>query len=135
MYTASCHCGSVRLEMERKPRLLTACNCSICRRYGAIWAYFQRRSFRVECEPGILVRYRWGRKRFEFFHCQKCGCISHYERTSKRSDGSDMAAVNMRNIDDPSIVNSLPVKLLDGSGSWATLKRCPLPEIFGDKQD
>jgi hypothetical protein len=37
MLYASCHCGAVLLEIARKPRQLTECNCSICRRYGGLW--------------------------------------------------------------------------------------------------
>ena len=27
MIEATCHCGSIKLEIPRKPRTLTACNC------------------------------------------------------------------------------------------------------------
>ena len=37
--TASCHCGAVRIEVQRAPRTLTGCNCSVCRRHGALWAH------------------------------------------------------------------------------------------------
>ena len=38
MIEASCHCGAVRLEIAQRPERLTSCNCSICRRLGALWA-------------------------------------------------------------------------------------------------
>ena len=41
MLTATCHCGAVRVDVPRKPRRLTSCNCSICRRYGTLWAYYK----------------------------------------------------------------------------------------------
>lgn len=47
MLTTSCHCGAVRLEIARSPRTLTQCNCSICRRYGAIWSYHRRNSVQL----------------------------------------------------------------------------------------
>ena len=34
MLVASCHCGAVKIQIPRRPRTLTDCNCSICRRYG-----------------------------------------------------------------------------------------------------
>jgi len=40
MHTGSCHCGAVQLEIPSAPDHLTNCNCSICWRYGALWAYF-----------------------------------------------------------------------------------------------
>ena len=39
MLTATCHCGAVGVDVPRRPRRLTSCNCSICRRYGTLWAY------------------------------------------------------------------------------------------------
>lgn len=127
MYTASCHCGTVKIELERKPRKLTQCNCSICRRYGALWAYFQRKRVSVLCKKSALKKYSWGRKRFEFYHCARCGCVTHYERTDKRRDGSDMGAVNLRNIDDPAIIARVPIRLLDGAGNWKVLEDAPQP--------
>ncbi|MCG6858033.1 MAG: GFA family protein [Salaquimonas sp.] len=113
--------------MQRKPRQLTQCNCSICRRYGALWAYSQRKSIQVRAKKGAMKSYTWKDRRFEFFHCSNCGCVTHYERTDRQADCSDMAAVNMRNIDDPSIVAELPIRLLDGAGSWKVLGVTPQP--------
>jgi hypothetical protein len=39
MLVASCHCGAVQLEIARRPRALTECNCSICRRCGCMTHY------------------------------------------------------------------------------------------------
>ena len=130
MYTASCHCASVTLEMQRKPRKLTQCNCSLCRRYGALWAYFQRKSIRIRAEANVLEAYTWGDGRFEFFHCAQCGCVTHYERTAKREDASDMGAINLRNIDDPAIVADVPIRLLDGALTWKVLEEKSQPFLL-----
>jgi hypothetical protein len=127
MYTASCHCGAIRLEMQRKPRKLTQCNCSICRRYGALWAYFQRKSVHVRVSGDRLKSYSWLNERFDFYHCGECGCVTHYERRDRRPDGSDMSGVNLRNIDDPGLISHLPIRLLDGAYSWTTLFEAPQP--------
>ena len=42
--TGTCHCGAVRIRVRQAPRTVTSCNCSICRRYGALWAYYQASS-------------------------------------------------------------------------------------------
>ena len=128
--TTTCHCGAVTIEMRRKVRKLTQCNCSICRRYGALWAYQQRKALIVRSERGALRSYSWGKKQDEFFHCAKCGCVSHYEHTEKRADGSDMAAVNMRNVTDPARIADLPIRLLDGDGNWKVLREDPQPGLF-----
>lgn len=37
----SCHCGAVRLTLPSVPEKATKCNCSICRRLGGLWAYYE----------------------------------------------------------------------------------------------
>ena len=130
MYTTSCHCGAVVVEVTRKARKLTRCNCSICRRYGALWGYSQRKSIRVRAEPGALERYAWNGETIEYFRCSTCGCVTHYERTAKRKDGSDMAAVNHRNIDDPTLIADVPIRLLDGAKTWKVLEVGPEPHLL-----
>src|SRR5690349_14640359 len=34
-----CHCGSVHWTFAGQPEGATACNCTVCRRYGVLWAY------------------------------------------------------------------------------------------------
>lgn len=129
-YSASCHCGRVILEMQRKPKQLTQCNCSICRRYGALWAYFQRKSINVTASRDTLAAYSWGDGQIEFFHCAKCGCVTHYERRDRRADGSDMSAVNLRNIDDTALISQLPIRLLDGASTWKVIGRASQPYLL-----
>jgi hypothetical protein len=130
MYTASCHCGAVMLEMQKKPRKLTACNCSLCRRYGALWGYFQRKSLRVVAEKRALETYAWKDKRLKFFRCKKCGSVTHYERAAKEAGGADTAAVNFRNIDEPGLIADIPIRLLDGASSWKVLDEGPQPYLL-----
>jgi len=35
----SCHCGRVSWALATPPESITACNCTVCRRYGVLWAY------------------------------------------------------------------------------------------------
>ena len=35
----ACHCGAVRWLYRGMPESATACNCTVCSRYGALWAY------------------------------------------------------------------------------------------------
>lgn len=129
-YKTSCHCGAVTIELQRPIRKLTKCNCSICRRYGALWAYQQRKSIQVTAENDALRAYRWGEGQLEFFHCCNCGCITHYHHSVQHADGSDMSAVNMRNIDDPSRIAHIPIRLLDGACTWKNLSEDVEPNLL-----
>ena len=75
MIDASCHCGAVRLEVASAPQEITDCNCSICRRYGALWAYSNPRDVAV---TGATDVYNWGHKDIEFHRCRICGCVTHW---------------------------------------------------------
>ncbi len=38
MLAGSCHCGGTQETLEGDPGSITACNCTLCRRYGVLWA-------------------------------------------------------------------------------------------------
>lgn len=110
MITATCHCGAVRLEIARRPRTLTACNCSICRRYAALWAYGTTKTVRVQCRTADVQTYQYDNKTFLYHRCATCGCVTHYTRVNVARD--DRLAVNARMID-PDTIAHVPVKTLD----------------------
>ena len=58
----SCHCGAVRLTLPSAPEKATRCNCSICRRLGGLWAYYEFGTVRIEGHPENTVEYIWGDK-------------------------------------------------------------------------
>jgi hypothetical protein len=67
--SAPCHCGAVRVENPRRPRSVTNCKCSICRRYGVRWADYRDWEVRLVAEPGSIDEYSWGRKSQTFMRC------------------------------------------------------------------
>ena len=118
MLTASCHCSAIRLEVSRAPRTLTDCNCSICRRYGALWAYYKATSVRVLRAPKAMSVYSWGGKTLGFYRCNVCGCVTHHERTRKRPDST--VGVNARNFE-PGAIATARIRRLDGASTWKYL--------------
>jgi hypothetical protein len=77
--TATCHCGAVRVDVPHPPLRVNDCNCSICRRYGVLWAYYPAASVRVHAAVGALDGYVWGDKMLRFLRCANCGCVTHWE--------------------------------------------------------
>ena len=118
MLSASCHCGAVHMEIGRRPQSVTQCTCSICHRYGAHWAYYTRKSVRVSDQEGVLAAYVWGDKTIEFYHCTRCGCVTHYESVEKNDDSR--IAVNAR-IMSPADIEDVPIRIFDGATSWKYL--------------
>ena len=115
---ATCHCGAVRIRVPRAPRTLTSCNCSICRRYGALWAYYAAGSVSVRAGRGALEKYSWNRRIRDYYRCRRCGCVTHYAYRKKRRDTS--VAVNAVNFD-PAAISGARIRRLDGAGSWKFL--------------
>ena len=73
----TCHCKAIRITFPplREPAL--ECLCSICRRYGALWAYYKPEEVQVEGDDAVEA-YVWGKKRLSFNRCKHCGCMTHY---------------------------------------------------------
>ena len=59
MIVSSCHCGTVKLEILSAPEEVTDCNCSICRRYGVLWAYYAPAHVRIIATEGATEGYLW----------------------------------------------------------------------------
>ena len=102
--TATCHCGEVRIHVRQLPRTLTSCDCSICRRYGARWAYYKASSVRVLAPSSGLASYSWNRRIRLYHRCKKCGCVTHYTYRKKRA--GDTVAVNANNFDPTAIAGA-----------------------------
>jgi hypothetical protein len=111
MIEASCHCGAVRLEVEVPPAEVAECNCSICRRYGVLWAYYPLDQVRVLPSDPPTNIYMWNDRVIEFHHCRTCGCVSHWSPVDR---GHNRMAVNAR-LMDPEILAGASVRYLDGA--------------------
>jgi hypothetical protein len=95
---------------------VTSCNCSICRRYGALWAYCSPKSVRIEAPRGGLAEYSWRRKVRSYFRCKRCGCVTHYKYRKKTGPGYPIA-VNAT-IFEPAALEGVRIRKLDGASTW-----------------
>jgi hypothetical protein len=111
---SSCVCGAVRLAITRAPDELVDCNCSICRRYGALWAYYPLKD--VIVPGGLTDTFMRGPKKIEFHRCKICGSVTHWSPTTKR----DEMGVNAR-LMEPEVVVRARMRHLDGANTWKYL--------------
>ncbi|WP_299704496.1 GFA family protein [uncultured Tateyamaria sp.] len=119
MLTGSCHCGQVRWTLETRPTSVTACNCTICRRYGALWAYgYVGQDIQTEGETRTYQRSDSGDIRFHF--CPECGCVTHYVACIADENGRNRTAVNVR-MSDMRAISELPIRRFDGCDSFSAL--------------
>ena len=115
---ATCHCGAVQIRVRRMVRTLTSCNCSICRRYGALWAYYAPHSVSIRAPRGALAKYSWNRRIRNYYRCARCGCVTHY--AYRRRQRQTTVAVNAANFE-PDLLKGVRIRHLDGAASWKLL--------------
>ena len=83
-HRASCHCGAVVIELElsngiEEPR---RCDCSICRRKGAVVASVPLSGLRIIKGQEVLKEYRFNTNEARHFFCSICGIYTHHQRRS-----------------------------------------------------
>ena len=117
MIESSCHCGAVKLEIQVAPAEVTECNCSICRRYGVLWAYYSPVQVHIIANDTSTDRYCWGDKSIEFHRCRNCGCVTHWAAAQR----ADRMGVNAR-LMAPEILAAARRRRLDGADTWKVLE-------------
>ena len=81
---ATCHCGRVRLELDLPEGLqsLRRCNCSLCKRKGAVMASVPLAGLRVIAGEDDLRIYTWNSHTAKHYFCGTCGIYTHHQRRS-----------------------------------------------------
>ena len=76
---ATCHCGALRVGVRADLSDAMRCDCSICRRTGALWTSdtFGPEAVTVEDPGGLLRRYRFGTGVAMHHFCGRCGIHTH----------------------------------------------------------
>ena len=117
-YRGRCHCGAVSFTYPQTPEFLTQCNCSLCSRLGALWAYETRANVVLACGESATIRYIQGDRTLESHSCNTCGCTTHW--LSVDGDESSRMAVNFR-LCDPDAIKDIRVRQFDGADTWEFL--------------
>jgi hypothetical protein len=115
MLKTSCHCGNTEMEAKKFPDFVTSCNCSICRRFGALWAYYDEEQVTVTTSSHPISTYKWGNEKITFHSCSNCGCVMYHSCIGK--DGTPRVGINSK-MAEPEIPQELPVRLFDGADTW-----------------
>ena len=85
-YQGSCHCGAVRFSYEGEEITKgLRCNCSICRRKGALMSseIIAPEKLKMEVEKGVLGLYQFGMKTAKHYFCKRCGIYPFHETARK----------------------------------------------------
>jgi len=119
MIHGACLCGGVKFRFEAPVESATACNCTACRRYGALWIYdYDGHGVHVEGPTAAYVR----GEALGFHFCATCGCVTHWRALKAGDDGRWRLAVNAR-LAEPDAVAHLLIDHFDGFDTWDDLPR------------
>ncbi|HQT68393.1 MAG: aldehyde-activating protein [Rhodospirillales bacterium 20-60-12] len=123
MLKGSCHCGGLSWTLEGDPGSATACNCTLCRRYGVLWAYdYEGERIRVAGPSASYQRADAPNPALEICFCPTCGCVQCWRGLHKDAQGRRRIAVNLR-LAPPEAVAAIALDHFDGLETFDDLPR------------
>ncbi|WDZ75057.1 GFA family protein [Ensifer adhaerens] len=121
MLKGSCHCGKAKWTLEGDPGSITACNCSLCHRYGTLWAYdYEGERITVS---GALTSYTRADEKnptLEILFCPTCAGVVAWRSLQPDEHGRRRMAVNLR-LAELEHVADLPIDHFDGLTTFEDL--------------
>ena len=107
-----CHCGEVEAEINAPSSLekILRCNCSICKRKGAIMSMVKNEDFKITKGERMLRLYQFHSKVAKHFFCSICGIYTHHNPRSNPA----MTGFNLGCIDDIDIFQLDNINIIYG---------------------
>jgi hypothetical protein len=110
-YIGSCHCGTIRFEVNGTVDSALSCNCSICYRRGSLLWFVPRDNLILKTPKASARTYTFNKHVIKHHFCPTCGIHPYGEGTDPQ--GNAMAAVNLRCLDNLDL-SGVPVHNFDG---------------------
>ncbi|MAU59381.1 MAG: hypothetical protein CMI62_01485 [Parvibaculum sp.] len=109
-YRGSCHCGRVRFEIDTDLDHVRVCDCSMCRRRGALNHRVKPEDFRLLTPLEELAVYTFHTHTAKDYFCPVCG-IQPFRRPRT---APELWTVNIRCIENIDL-DAIPVERVNGS--------------------
>jgi hypothetical protein len=119
--TATCHCGAIALSIDLSDGLdnVRRCNCSLCRRKGAIMATVPVEAITVTKGQAQLGLYQWNTNIARHYFCKICGIYTHHQRRSNPAEcGFNIAClegVDLNEFSEVLVADGAAMSLVDDS--------------------
>jgi hypothetical protein len=115
MLSVSCLCGQNRITIDDRPRFIHECNCSLCSKTGARWAYFDPSKVSAEGVSSSFRRADKEQANADVHFCPTCGCTTHFvlTETAIAAFGNSVMGVNM-GLADPAELAGIELRYPDG---------------------
>lgn len=87
-HRASCHCGAIELELDLPEGIVNPrrCDCSICKRKGAVVASVPLNGIRILKGAEHLKLYQFNTHTARHYFCSTCGIHTHHQRRSSPNE-------------------------------------------------
>ena len=114
-----CLCGRFRIEVTKRPDYIHECNCTLCRKSGARWAYYDSSEVGVTGSLRSVVREGKAEPAAEIHLCEICGSKTHFTMTvaAVAKSGNVQTGVNM-SLSNESDLNAIEMRYPDGR-AWS----------------
>jgi len=112
VHSGQCHCGGVKFTVRLPNGLVDPrrCNCSMCRRRGAVVASVALKDLTIDEGQDLLSLYQFNTHTAKHYFCSRCGIYTHHQRRSNPA----LYAINIACLNgvDPLVLRNVAV--LDG---------------------
>ena len=113
MLKLKCHCGFIEAEINVSNSLekLIRCNCSICKRKGAIMSIVKNENFKIIKGKNKLKMYQFHSKIAKHYFCSNCGIYTHHNPRVNPA----LTGFNLGCIDEIDTVTLKEINIADGN--------------------
>ena len=112
MKKLTCHCNAIEIEINISGNLdkTLKCNCSLCKRKGAIMSMVKNEDFKIVKGEDKLKLYQFHTKVAKHYFCSVCGIYTHHNPRSNPA----MTGFNLGCIDEIDTFDLKNISINDG---------------------
>ena len=112
MKKLTCHCRAVEVEINIDNKLdkILRCNCSICKRKGAIMSMVKNDDFKIVKGKDKLKIYQFHSKIAKHYFCSICGIYTHHNPRANPA----LTGFNVGCVDDINTFELKNISIIDG---------------------
>ena len=112
MKKLSCHCKQIEAEINLPNNLekILKCNCSICKRKGAVMSMVKNEDFKITKGEDKLKLYQFHTNVAKHYFCSNCGIYTHHNPRSNPA----MTGFNLGCLDEINIFRLKNIAINDG---------------------
>src|SRR5262245_11602782 len=121
-YRGACHCGRVKFEVDLELDHVRVCDCSICRKRGALIHRVEEQQLRLMPPLDDRTQHQWHTRTAEDYCCPTCRILPFRRPRHRTTDEISQGMPDFSGW-------SVNVRCLDG----VDLDAIPIKRVFGRK--